>query len=233
MTERPDNTLRCWCNQCNGDTLHEIKAEYGIKVPGMMLHGREMHRNEYYYVVSCRGCGECHFLKIRIGAEDSIWTLGHERPFDSPLVQTNYPPRNIARRIPKWVGDLDDNLAALFHEAYGALSIGAVRLAAMGVRAILEHVAITVVGDQGSFKKNIQVLATAGHISTKSVDIVMSALEVGSAAIHRGYCPDLKDIRDVCAIVENVVEGVHIVPKSGERLKASTPPRPPHSRSTS
>ena len=197
------------------------------------MHRREMRRNEYYYVVACRGCGEVHVLKIRIGAEDAIWTLGHEHPFDSPLVQTNYPPRNIARQIPKWVGELDENLAILFHETYGALSVGSVRLAAMGVRAILEQVVITTVGDQGSFKTNIHALATAGHISTKSVDTVMSALEVGSAAIHRGHCPDLKDIRDVCAIIENIVEGLYIVPKSGERLKASTPPRPPRSRAPS
>ncbi|WP_371851449.1 DUF4145 domain-containing protein [Duganella sacchari] len=39
---------------------------------------------------------------------------------------------------------------------YVAISSSALRLATLGVRALLEHVMIEKVGDNGSFKKNLE-----------------------------------------------------------------------------
>ena len=224
-TDRPSNTVRCWCNRCRSDTLHRVEVEHGIKVPGLMVHGQEMNRNEYYMVVKCRGCEELHFLKVRIGSEDIIWTMGYEHPFDCPLLQTNYPPRNIARSPPEWIEHLEPDLRDLMAQTYKALHVGADRLVAMGTRAALESTIIAKCDDHGSFKNNVSKFVEQGYLAENNREAVMAALDVGSAAIHRTYKPDLDALVDVFEIVESVIHAVYIVPKSGTRRNQQTPKR--------
>src|SRR3546814_18041560 len=90
----------------------------------MMLHGREMHRHHHYMIVKCRGCREPHFLLVTIGSEDALWYLGSEHPFDCPLLQSNFPPRNIAREKPDWFVTLEPDLQDMLAQPYNALHIG-------------------------------------------------------------------------------------------------------------
>jgi len=224
-TGRSENTVRCWCNKCRSDTLHSVEAEHSIEVPGMEIHGTEMYRQEFYMVVKCNGCAEIHFLKIRIGSEDGIWTMDYEHPFDCPLVQSNYPPRNIARQPPDWIGNLPPDLRELIGQTYLALHVGADRLVAMGTRAVLELVITDKCEDQGSFKANVSKFVEDGYLAEANKEAVMAALDVGSASIHRGYTPDLEAIADVFEIVESVIHTVYIVPESGSRRAENTPKR--------
>lgn len=225
MADRPANTVVCWCNKCRSDTLHDIVAEHATEIPGMVLHGEMLDRLAHYMVVAWRGCSEVHFLIVRIGPEDIIWAMGYEHPFDCPLLQSNFPPRNIARIQPDWIEQLEPDLRDTMEQTYSALHIGADRLVCMGARAAIEHVAIEKCGDKGSFPKNIQALADDGFLQKGLVDTVLVALDVGSASIHRGYKPDLEAISDVFSIVEGVIHGIHVLPSAAERLKKSTPPR--------
>ena len=229
---RPDDTVKCWCNRCGRDTLHFVRTEHATRVPGMLLHGQEMDRHEHHMVVECRGCEELHFLKVRIGSEDLIWTMAYEHPFDCPLVQSNFPPRNIARKIPDWIEHLQPDLRDLMKQTYMVLHIGADRLVSMGTRAVLEGVIIEKCGDQGTFSKNIGKFIDNGFLAPSNRDAVMAALDVGSAAIHRAYKPDLQAIVDVFEIVESVVHSVYIVPMSGARRNKHTPKRTAASRSS-
>ena len=224
-SDRPDNTVKCWCNRCRSDTLHSVEAEHGIKVPGSMLHGQEMTRSEHYMVVKCQGCEELHFLKVRIGSEDVIWMLSYEHPFDCPLLQTNYPPRNIARSSPEWIEHLEPDLRDLLAQTYMALHIGADRLVVMGTRAALEMTIVSKCGDHGTFKEKVSKFIEDGYLAEKNREAVIAALDVGSAAIHRTYKPDIDAIVDVFEIVESVVHAVYIVPKSGTRRSKQTPKR--------
>ncbi|SDG21288.1 DUF4145 domain-containing protein [Thalassobaculum litoreum] len=223
---RPDDAVKCWCNRCRSDTYHHIAASHETVVSGTDPRGRDASRRLIYYVVECLGCKDIHFLKIDISPEDLIWCSNSEHPFDSPYVQENYPPRNIARRVPEWIDLIDVSLASMLRESYMALSIGAVRLAAMGGRAALEYIAIEKCEDMGSFKKNVNELVNAGFLAKNLESTILSALDVGSAAIHRGYTPGLESINDVFSIVENIVESVYLLPESGERLSFTTPKRP-------
>lgn len=223
--DRPDNTVKCWCNKCRSDTLHSVEAEHAVKVPGMMVHDEEMNRAEHYMVVRCQGCGEIHFLKVRIGSEDMIWAMGYEHPFDCPLLQSSYPPRNIARRPPDWIEQLKPDLKDLMTQTYTALHTGADRLVAMGARAALERTIVDKCGDEGSFKNNVSKFSESGYLPQANCEAVMAALDVGSAAIHRGYKPDLEAIADVFETVESVIHSVYVVPNAGSRRSEGTPKR--------
>ena len=225
MDDRPDNTVICWCNKCHSDTFHEVVAEHVVKPPGMMIHGREMLRQNHHMIVTCRGCKEPHYLIVSIGTEDSIWAMGYEHPFDCPLLQSNFPPRNIARTKPDWVEQLDPDLRDILEQTYSALHIGADRLVAMGARAALEQVMNQNCGDQGTFKANVDEFVSRGFMPENLKETILEALDVGSAAIHRGYKPDLKAISDVFEIVESILHGVCILPVAGDRLRRTTPKR--------
>ena len=222
---RPDNAVKCWCNKCRSDTIHTVETEHVTKVPGMIVHGNEMNRSEHYMVVTCRGCEEIHFLKVTIGSEDVIWTMGYEHPFDCPTLQENYPPRNYARSPPDWIEQIEPSLRVLLKQTYMALHMGADRLVAMGTRAALEQTIVEKCGDQGSFEKNISKFVERGFLAQANRDAVMAALDVGSAAIHRGYRPDLEALVDVFEIVESAIHAVYIVPESGKRRSEVTPKR--------
>lgn len=222
---RPDNTVKCWCNRCRSDTLHTVETEYGTKVPGMIVHGNEMNRSAHFMVVKCRGCEEIHFLKVTIGSEDVIWTMDYEYPFDCPALQENHPPRNYARNPPDWIENLEPNLRVLLKQTYMALHIGADRLVAMGTRAALEQTIVDKCGDQRNFEKNVSKFVEEGYLAQANREAVMAALDVGSAAVHRGYRPDLEALVDVFEIIESVIHAVYIVPESGTRRSEVTPKR--------
>ena len=222
---RPENTVKCWCNRCRLKTLHTVEAEHAVKVPGMVVHGNEMRRHEHYMVVQCRGCEEIHFLKVSIGSEDVVWAIGYEHPFDSPTLQESYPPRNVVRDPPKWLKLLEPDLRDLVEEIYLALHVDAYRLVVMGTRAVLERTIIDKCSDQGSFGKNVSKFVDKGYLAQANSEAVTAALDVGSAAIHRSYEPDLEAILDVLEIVESVIHAVYVVPESGMRRRRITPKR--------
>jgi hypothetical protein len=80
----------------------------------------------------------------------------------------------------------------LLTEVYKALRNGMPRVAAMGVRAILETIMVEKIGDRGTFKANIDAFQAAGHIGQMQRTLVNSVLDVGGATIHRGYAPARK-----------------------------------------
>jgi hypothetical protein len=73
-----------------------------------------------------------------------------------------YYPSPASRKVPDWVYDMSVGvkggasatlLGDLFLEIYQAVRGGQLRLAIMGVRALIEQVMIDKVGDNGSFAK--------------------------------------------------------------------------------
>lgn len=223
--KKGDRNVKCFCNKCYSDTIHNVVANYVIETEGMILHGQDLRRTHDHMIVECRGCGEIHYLRVSIGLEDLIWTMGYDHPWDCSLLQTNYPPRNIARRKPDWLQQLDPETADILSQTYDALHIGADRLVTMGTRAVLEHVVVKHVGDQGSFEANVEEFVKQGYMPSKLKKTVLDTLDVGSAATHRGYKPELEVISTVFEIVESIVHSTCILPAIGKDLSKKTPKR--------
>jgi hypothetical protein len=78
-------------------------------------------------------------------------------------------------------------LGSLLHEIYQAVHGGQYRLAAMGIRALLEQIMMPKVGDLGSFEKQLDAFEKAGYISFIQRDTMKATLEVG----HDRYAPRL------------------------------------------
>jgi Domain of unknown function (DUF4145) len=91
----------------------------------------------------------------------------------------------------------------LLKEIYSALHNDSLSLAAMGIRALLEHIMIEQVGDNGSIGENIKRFIGAGHIAPKSEQIFRAQLiEAGHAAMHRDYVPTKSELETLLDLTE-------------------------------
>jgi len=138
---------------------------------------------------------------------------------------TSYYPPLLSRRRPKWLHSLTENFSSLLSEIYAALATDGRRLATMGARTIVDMVMADKVGDIGSFSKKLEALEVQGVISRLNREYLGTALDAGSAAVHRGHVPSISAVDQVMDIVENLLETVYVLPKAAEQLRKETPPR--------
>jgi Domain of unknown function (DUF4145) len=126
---------------------------------------------------------------------------------------------SLARRSAGSLGDL-------FLEIYQAVCGGQLRLAVMGVRALIEQVMIHKVGDNGSFVKNLDAFQNAGYISLVQRDALSDILDAGHATIHRAYEPKTEDIQVALDIIEGVMAAIYVHGDAAKQVSARVPPRP-------
>lgn len=189
------------CNVCGGDRNHLVlhcEAELFSDDFGAY------NSAEKYEPLKCAGCNS---IKLRHSAHYP----------NSPNEYVTYFPPAVYRRRPEWVINLEDTISdenffvlELHNEIYVALQNNLVRVAAMGIRALLEQIMITKVGDKNSFLANVSAFEKEGHISTYQKERLTAILEAGHAAIHRKYRPSTEDIITLIDITEHIIESVYL-----------------------
>jgi hypothetical protein len=198
------------CNRCGNTTKHDVLETR--KVDENVGEGDTYYAWRHTYdVLECRGCGT---LCLRDTYDD----------LDERQEIRLFPPP-IARPLPSWRSQVPAELGELIEEIYGALQIGAARLALMGTRALVDMVAVREAGDVGTFTAKIAALEQKGFISKRSSEVLAVALEAGSAASHRGYKPEADVLNAVMDIVENVIENIYHLPQTASVVRRDTPPR--------
>lgn len=198
------------CSQCVRQTHHNVLHEVDRRVEDL---------ENMYLLLECAGCDEVSLA--------NFWGDGFERYYPSP----------ISRKPPDWLASLqfsfmkvrsaaEEALGELLHEIYEALRGGQRRLAAMGIRALLEQVMIDKVGDQFSFFKNIDAFCQQGYASLVQRDQLITILDAGHAAMHRSYAPSDRDLSTALDIIEGIMASIYVHPDSAEKLAGRVPQRP-------
>ncbi len=218
MTLQKGENARLRCNNCGGDRDHVVLEGHVIT-----YNSDEYHGQQGYFICRCLGCREISFIDEDIDYESNVFDGERGEVIEFPR-RLYYPPR-MARQEPEWVSRLEPAVANILMETYRALHNESPMLAVMGVRAALEILMIKLVGDNGSFAKNVDKFIDAGYVAKNVKDAIMSTLDVGSAAIHRGYTPDLTVLNDVFEVVEGIFVST-LLPSYGARIKKKTPPKP-------
>ena len=129
------------------------------------------------------------------------------------------------REKPVWFDKLSPDFQILFNEVYLGLSLDMQALPSMGLRTVIDMVCSDLVGDIGSFKEKLDALEVNSFINGNEKAILAIAIDVGSAAAHRGHNPSREDLNTLLDIVEHLLRGIYVLRPASERLKASTPPR--------
>ena len=120
----------------------------------------------------------------------------------------------------------------LLKDIYSAVGMEARSLAAMGARAIIDHLVTSRAGGAGSFPKKLGVLQEQGVITKTQVDVIDAAFDAGSAAAHRGYSPTEEDLNILLDITESLLLQICVNPvraarqeAAAKKLRESTPKR--------
>ena len=121
-------------------------------------------------------------------------------------------------------------LGALLMEIFQAVDGGQYRLAAMGIRALLEQVMIFKIGDLPTFDEKLDEFQKQGYISLIQRDSMRATLDVGDAAMHRGFRPTEQELSIALDVVEGVFAPIFGHRAEAEKLADRVParaPRPP------
>jgi len=197
------------CSECIRKTKHEILFE---------TTQQDEETLDTYVMMSCGGC--------------STISMGHQRRWiNDGDVDHMYYPSPVSRKMPSWMflwsiglgkAKGDAAIGAIMMEVYQAVDGGQYRLAAMGIRALLEQVMIQKVGDLKTFDMKLDAFQTGGFISAIQRDAMRATLDVGDAAMHRGFIPTETDLKLALDIVEGVLAPIYDHRTEAEKM---VPPR--------
>ena len=234
MANTVKKEIKVFCRQCGGDRCHSTVAE---KVDAWSEDDPPNCGAETWAVVECCGCRTLTFLREQWFSEDTVETDHGPEPI---VHRTIYPPAP-ARKQPEWSNDPFILLAVpnndtwvfnLHQQVYAAIGLRSLHLSAMGIRAIVDHIVTWKAGDVGAFSDKLERMRDLGLISAAEVNVIFSAFDAGSAAVHRGYGPELQDVYTMLDIAETLIVRFYVDPEmekrrevSAAKLKKNTPPR--------
>jgi len=208
-----EDIVSCHCNNCGRTTDH-------LLVEKRIVEDSDEPTDDYcpfywtdtYEMLQCRGCGG---VCLRRSTKDAagVKTVAY------------YPPP-VSRRAPLWRWRLPEGMNELLGEIYVALHNNSRRLALMGTRTLVDMLMLEEVGDVGTFDEKLNALRDRGVISDKNREVLLIALDAGSAASHRGYKPGREELEVVLDIVENLLQATHHLSRVAEELRKKIPPRP-------
>jgi hypothetical protein len=225
MHEITSEKIKEHCNKClswnNHSTVHTERIDWSDEI----ADGIEIYGSDIWQLLRCLGCDT---VKLK----HTYWFSEETDGYGNQVTNTEYFPPSITRQKPKWRSNLfpyNSNLHsynALCDEIYGALALGAHRLATMGIRALVERLMIDQVEDQGRFEKNISAFFLAGHVAVNQQDMFKDTLiEAGHAAMHRAFEPSADTVNTLLDIVEGIMHSIYHAPMIAEQVKKTIPSR--------
>lgn len=227
MNAQPDLT-KAHCNNCRGVRSHFIVFEHKEDWREEITDDPrdDITSTDRYELLKCAGCGHVVFRH----------SATHSQNYDDDgklkEVVTYSPPKQVRHKLSLLstvAGGLQfvmkDVISELLDEIYVALHSECPRLAAMGIRALIEHVIIDKVSDQGSFVKNLAEFEKKEFISSSERDILDTALEVGHASIHRNHKPELDVLNSCLDIAEALIKRLYLRPLQANSIKKTIPVR--------
>jgi hypothetical protein len=218
MTEKT-GSIKAHCRACGPYRTHTIlkHVEKGWDDEGAGASGADE-----YFLIQCGGC-EAITLK------HDAWNTWDTEDDGSPEVSVTYYPPAISRKEPEWLNspfgpfyfDSENAIVKLLKEIYSALHNNSQALAAMGIRALIEHIMIDKIGDKGSISANVRSFIESGYIGSTYAPLFQEQLiEYGHAAMHRGHFPKPSDIATLLDITEGLIATIYVHPHQAKGLKA-------------
>jgi hypothetical protein len=186
---------------------------------------------ERYAILQCAGCQHISFAHYFFSPDDEVLPDDEIDAYspDGELVVDFYPSP-VSRKKPSWwyrLENKDELLSDLLNEIYRAVDGGQYRLAAMGIRALLEQVMVAKVGDLKTFDEKLDAFQEKGYISLIQRDTMENTLEVGHAAMHRGFKPTEEELSLALDIVETIIGAIYHHVEGSIDLTKRVPPRSP------
>lgn len=215
MQNSEPTIVKAPCCICLGSKNHTVLHEH---------HWQDEHNQGVDALLKCNGCGEVSLAKQTIFIADGV-------------KETEYYPSPISRSLPRWAthwiilaNDTQADVAQTMLEVYRAVAGKQYRLAAMGIRAAIERLMISTVGDLPSFPEKMDAFEKSGAISLLQRKALAETLELGHAAMHRGYAPSEDDLQQALDIVEGICASIFEHEYAAKKLAKRVPRRAPRGK---
>jgi hypothetical protein len=226
MPEEP-KIEKAHCNKClrwtNHVVVHSLQTTWEDVIDED--EGYSIDGGDIWDLLQCRGCDSVR-MKHRHWFSEDYDDRGR------PTVHTEFFPPTSTRQKPIWRRNLLplvwglERFNGLMDEIYNALAQGSFRLAAMGIRALVERLMIDQVEDKGTFEQNMAAFFKAGYVAQVQQGLFKDTLiEAGHAAMHRDFEPTADTINTLLDIVEGIMHTVYYAPVAAEQAKKTIPPR--------
>ena len=206
-------TVTAPCSHCLKETRQNVLHSEVQTLDDEVSH-------EVYKLLKCAGC--------------QTISMANYSFYDGEVTECyrkRYYPSQAKRKTPSWRSELSFG-AGLFDEIYEALTGGQYRLAVMGIRALLEQVMISKVGDNGTFAKNVDAFYRQGYISFVQIEAMNAILGAGHATMHRRFTPSDSDVNTALDITENILSAIYVNGEAAARVADRVPPRPPRAKTS-
>jgi hypothetical protein len=215
--------IQVHCNKCGGERRHEVLHHESVTWEDVIDDRYKIDGGNAYDLVKCCGCEN-------VALRHQTWFSEDMDEQGRPNVKTVlYPPESY-RPEPRWLTELiwalpiDNNFVSEFiQEIYVALRNKSLRLAVMGIRALLEQIMIDKIGDKGSFKKNLDAFEVDGFVSHGQRMVLEPVLEAGHAAMHRAFRPTSMDAGHLMDITESIIESIYVNAHRASELSKRVP----------
>lgn len=157
------------------------------------------------------------------GGSPSLNTLQPSKSESDSLTRES---RSVTVAATAWHRRLPPKLRHAYVEILKARENDLRWLAAIGLRGIVEIVAITALGsDVPTFKKKLELLHDSRYISDSDLRTLEAVIEVGNASAHRGHKPSSDDFEALLEIVEQLLRRLFILETAAARAKGKVPAR--------
>lgn len=211
MDQSPD-IAHVHCNGCHHETRHQLLRRHE-------QHGSEGPDDEPWWTTifemfECSGCSD---VTLRRTFYFFTW--------DEDEAEISYYPPRVSRREPSFLDQLSPEIRSLLREVYAALHADSRWLAMIGARTMVDMLMVQQVGDVGTFAQKLDALEKSGLIGRTNRQTLSAALDVGHAAIHRGFSPDGPTTSLVMDVIEHLLQA-SIHAGSAEWMRERTPRRP-------
>jgi hypothetical protein len=222
---------RLHCNECGRLTNHTILHKESDHWSDAIEIGEDQEASIMgggtYSTVKCLGCDTISYLT-------ETWFSEETEPNGQPIINAKRYPPSMARRHPEWFTNLLSlplDIREFLGEIYVALQNGTLRLCALGTRALIEQIMVAKVGDAGTLGDNIEAFLNAGYVAQQDHKLFREkVVELGNAAMHRGYTPASEDLHTLLDIIEALIASIYVHPHRAAGMGKGMPPRPPRKK---
>lgn len=224
-TEKTNRTTTAHCNTCLRETNHEVLTSH--EAGPVQNDGEEYLTGgwfECFQTVRCCGCGLISFCHTDTPC---LFTLDGEclgvDENEEPIT-ARFPPA-VRHHRPQWLRSVPQPIRGVLDEVYVALANDLKRLATMGLRAVIERVAIERGCDGKTFKDKRDAMRANGLVGERDSDFLDAVFDAGSAVLHRDYDPTTETVETMLSIVTHLLDGLYHLDDAGKRVRDQTPPR--------
>ncbi|WP_353221112.1 DUF4145 domain-containing protein [Salinisphaera sp. S4-8] len=121
------------------------------------------------------------------------------------LAERTIYPKHSRAAFAEWTHDLSEPLMLHFWETYQAIEQNMTWLAMIGLRAIVDEFCNSHIGDIGGMQKKLKALAEQNFINKSQFEALDAVAGAGNASAHRGFRPQLVDVKECMKVVEHLV----------------------------